>query len=235
MGETQNNSDATQEDVIEQPLDEGTGQVDPSSTPEVSAAEEKLTLESIRKSLLPDLVEGSRRVIQSELAKSQNQLSTKVQQQITKGFEALKLTAKAAGLTDAQVRAAQDQIVREVYANADEVEAQPQSEFDNQPQVHPIVYAAIGMMNKGNMIVEEGDPEFDTYIKPHLGPNVDETILTQTALAMEAKKKRIAEAKEKSKIRSTGGRGAVAPQNDISTVTDSKQLYQMGEANLRRR
>lgn len=217
----------------DEPVVDGDGQEVEPTSPQAPVAETKYpTVDEIVNALLPQVD----RRIQSRMAQGANQIGAKVQQEIQKGFEALQITAKTAGLDENQIRNAQDRIVREAYARANNVEEQtPQPEFDNQPQLHPLVYSAIQMMNERGTIVEEGDPEFDKYIKPYLGPGVNSTILNQTIAAMDAKEIRIKTDKDKAQLRQPGGRGVSSPPNDISKITDSKELYQMGEAQFRKK
>jgi hypothetical protein len=151
--------------------------------------------------------EEAAKIAQSFTAKAENRINQRIQEQI----QALEMNKSVLGLSDEQVEAAKQKIVmKEMTAPPQTAQANAgdQPEYPNQPQFHPIVAEALGMMEDEQMTIDEGDPEFEKYIKPHFSKaTVDRTFVADTTRAIDAKKARLALQKENAAARSPGGAG----------------------------
>lgn len=169
--------------------------------------------------------EEATRIAQSQVAKGENRIQGYIQQQIA----ALQQTKTLLGLSDQQVQAAQDKIIRDAYTQQIDGAGQPQAQqYQQQPEMHPAIEAALAMMEAQGTIVEEGDPEFES-IRPLLQAGDYRNLIATTKNAMALKTQRLQSRKGKATVRAPGGAsGQPETDTDISGITDSKELYRLG-------
>ncbi|CAK0772521.1 hypothetical protein CCP3SC15_450002 [Gammaproteobacteria bacterium] len=183
--------------------------------------------------------EEAAKVAQSFTAKAENRIGERVQEQI----RALEMSQKVLGLSDAQVDAAKQQIAIQAMIAKPEAETpagalqQSQTANPNQPQLHPAIADALSMMEAEKTSIDEGDPEFTKFIKPHFGEAElnGSKFRMDVARAIDAKQARLNAQKETAPARSPGGAGGGGPidPNDIAKITDSAELYRLGEKRMR--
>lgn len=152
--------------------------------------------------------EEAARVAQSFTDKASSRIMQQVQEQIA----ALEMSAGALGLSAEQVEKAKQRIVVDAMTAKQGTQAsvpgQPADEGQYQQNVHPILAQAIGMMEAEGMSIDEGDPEFEKFIRPLLGePNPDARLLRATGKALDAKAARLAAARESAVARAGSGAG----------------------------
>jgi len=169
--------------------------------------------------------EEATRIAQSQVAKGENRIQGYIQQQIA----ALQQTKTLLGLSDQQVAAAQDKIIRDAYTQQIDGAGQPTAQqYQQQPEMHPAIEAALAMMEAQGTIVEEGDPEFES-IRPLLAAGDYRNLIATTKNAMAQKTLRLQSRKGKATVRAPGGAsGQPETDTDISNITDSKDLYRIG-------
>lgn len=220
------NSQAAQVEQVIQP-----GAQVPESTPTGNTqtepqTESAPTLEDYRKIAREEAV----RAAQSQVAKGENRINLRIQEQ----FAALTLNKAALGLSDDQVAQAKEKIYRDVMFSAEE----PQTSASQTPDVDQ----AIRYMNAeiDNVFAEVGtsvtsaDPEFKDLQKvidtAWNDPRGLTKIIRAADKAATAKAGRIASQNGNAQARVIGGgaQGTSDP-NDISGITDAKELYRLGE------
>lgn len=140
--------------------------------------------------------------------------------QIKQEIATLKGRLEKAGLqvTPQQEEQLESEIISSYSDDDEEPGAQPQSADD----IPPHAQAAIEMMADADTYIEEGDPEFETYIKPHLsqpGP----ALLRATSQAIDAKQARTLQNKEKAPLRTPAGGQAEGPGE--FKAKDARQLW----------
>ena len=206
-----------------EPEDQPTEQQTTSQTEESTSQEpQNLTADEYRKIAR----EEAQRAAQSLVDKAEVRLTRKAQDQI----KALEVSKATLGLTDKQVADAKQKII------TDDLTALPtQPSADSQP-VHPLLAATEKQFRKEGVAVEQTDPEFATIKSAWEDPDGNEIqYAAAVAKAIADKKARTASATEKAKIRAAGtGGGATTNPNDISKINDSKTLYEMGDAQMRK-
>lgn len=153
---------------------------------------------------VPITEEKVRQIAISEAQRFAAKGDNAIRVEIQKRFESLEQNKDILKLSPEQMEQAKKDIVADVFAKP------PTPEGEAPPagveKLHPMVEAAIGMMNAGKVTVEEGDPEFETFIKPVLsGPMIGYELLHQTALAMEAKKQRLLSNSQLATLRTPSG------------------------------
>jgi len=176
--------------------------------------------------------EEAMRVAQSQVAKGENRIQKLIQEK----FTALEQTRGTLGLSEEQVNQAKQKIVTEAYSAPEE----PVN------TVSPDVDQAIQFMNAEiqNVFAELGttvspsDPEFrDLQAKVDSAWNDPKglaKILLAASKAATAKAGRLAKQTETASARVIGGgEGVTSNPNDISGITDSKELYRLGEEKIR--
>ena len=163
--------------------------------------------------------------LQSQVARGENRIQGYIQQQIA----ALQQTKTLLGLSDQQVQVAQDKIIRDAYTQQIDGAGQPTAQqYQQQPEMHPAIEAALAMMEAQGTIVEEGDPEFES-IRPLLQAGDYRNLIATTKNAMALKTQRLQSRKGKATVRAPGGAsGQPETDTDISGITDSKELYRLG-------
>ncbi len=169
--------------------------------------------------------EEATRIAQSQVAKGENRIQGYIQQQIA----ALQQTKTLLGLSDQQVQAAQDKIIRDAYTQQIDGAGQPTAQqYQQQPEMHPAIEAALSLMEAQGIIVEEGDPEFES-IRPLLIAGAYNLLIPATKNAMALKTQRLQSRKGKAPVRTPGGAGGQPETDtDITGITDSKELYRLG-------
>lgn len=209
-------------------IDNSTDTSQEEGQPQETQKEAKLTPEQIRAIAR----EEATRIAQSQVAKGENRIQAYIQQQVN----ALKATQRYSGMSDQQIEAAAQKIAVEAYTNPQITGAgQPQQQPNLQEtEMHPTVEAAIALMEARGTVVEEGDPEFDQYIKPLLATGSYRTLIQATKDAMTAKEQRQQSRKSKAAVRTPGGDGGKTETDstDISNITDSKELYRLGSLQM---
>ena len=207
--------------------------------PAEQAAQKASVQEQAQKEATPNLEEYRKiareeatRIAQSQVAKGENRINQRIQEQ----FKALDMNQKVLGLSDKQVAEARKEIVANAYIE-DEPEQKANPPAQPESKTHPAVQRAYAFMEKKKTIVEESDPEFEKHIKSILtsGPNIDEDeLLLATAEAVKEKNARLASDKEKAPVRAAqSGTGTAVDPNDISKITDSRELYILGDQRMR--
>lgn len=200
--------DSSQAGDIEQPVD---GAVDvPEQTPgEGSATEEQqpeqtFTLDQVRQIIRQEV--GP--LIQSQVAKSENRTEKRIQER----FAALEETRAALNLSDEQMEAAQNRIIREEQMNA----LKPKSPKGNetQPPAADAEAQQVQFMNTVESIfqregvsLDENSPEWKKYVAPIWNdPNGDPLeALAAVTLAAKEQRERLAALKGNAKARIPGG------------------------------
>jgi len=227
-------------DDISQALPEGQLEVEvQETTPEQETqpepqTEKPLTLEDVRK-LLRDEVTP---IIQSQVAKGENRIERRIQER----FAALDQNKGALRLTDEQVATAQQEIIREEQMNAYKP-ANPQTNGEAQPDFDPngaerfVTDQIEQVFRKHGDRVTPNDAEFKIIEAAWNDPNGS---LADTLLAVnEATQKMVtrkAQQRKNADVRVVGGGGGRQTNpNDISSITDSEQLYALGEQKMRSR
>ena len=153
-------------------------------------------------------------------------LTRKAQNQIA----ALEMNKATLGLTDKQVAEAKQKIITDDLTT---LPTQPSAE--SQP-VHPLLAATEKQFTKEGIRVDSTDAEFKAIKDAWEDPNGNEIqYAAAVADAIKAKKARLAEVADKAPIRAAGtGGGTTTNPNDISKITDSSKLYELGDAQMRK-
>lgn len=228
---TGNIPEADTPDLDPQEIDSSPDTTNEVGQPKEPQKETPLTQEEIRAIIRDEAT----RISQSLVAKGENRTQRFIQQQVA----ALKQSQRYSGLTDQQIQDAAQKIAVDAYTNPQlyEEAGQPSQQPDSQTEMHPTVEAAISMMEARGTIVEEGDPEFDRFVKPLLERGAfNKELLSATLQAMDAKEKRTQDRKSKAAARAPGGgSGSATEPNDISNVNDPAQLYELGERRIQAR
>lgn len=176
--------------------------------------------------------EEAMKIAQSQVAKGESRIQRFIQQQV----DALKATQRYSGMSDQQIDAAAQKIAVDAFTNPQLIgEGQPQQQANlQQTEMHPSVEAAIALMETRGTVVEEGDPEFDKYVKPLLESGDYRNLIKATQTAITAKEQRQQSRKSKAAVRAPGGDGGTTPTDstDISGITDSKELYRLGSLQM---
>jgi len=182
--------------------------------------ETPLTLDQIRAIVR----EEATSIAQSQVAKGENRIQRYIQQQLT----AIQQTKDLFGLSEQQVREAQDKVIRDAYTQQTEAGQPTAQQHQQQPEMHPAIEAALSLMEAQGIIVEEGDPEFES-IRPLLQAGDYRNLIATTKQAMAQKTLRLQSRKGKATVRAPGGAGGTPETDtDISNITDSKDLYRIG-------
>lgn len=197
---------------------------EPSPVAEQPTETKPLTIEDVRAE--------ATRIAQSFVDKAENRISAKAQEQIN----ALKLTQGALGLTDEQVETAANKIVLNDLKAPRTEQASPAPQAQpNQPaqEIDPVIQETLDVFKTEGVTIETTDPEYKPLDAILRDPNGNiyqyrKALYTQ----IEAKRSRVAAMQETASARVTGGGGAVSNPSDLSSITDSKQLYRMGEDRL---
>ena len=181
--------------------------------------------------------EEAMRIAQSQMAKGENRINQRIQER----FEALEANKGVLKLTEEQVTTAQQQIINEEQMNAFKTKANGQQA--SSPETAPsedqfrqnvsAVYTEINaVIADVGVELSESDPEFKILDKALSDPNGSyaKTILAASKAA-ETKAARTKAQKENANARVTGG-GGTTSDNNISGITDAKELYRLGEKKI---
>jgi hypothetical protein len=106
----------------------------------------------------------------------------------------------------------------------------------SQAEVHPLLAETAKAFAKAGIEVTKDDPEFkgiqDAWSDP-TGNQIEYAAAVAKAIA--DKKARVASNDEKASLRASGGGGGGTPDpNDISKITDSAKLYEIGDQQMRK-
>ena len=216
-------------------------EVDVQATPATSApAEPKyVTIEEAQR-LANDAAEKAYTRAQSLVDKSSNRINEMISSRIEQIKTAYEMTGQT--MTPEQEATLRQNVVmrtltdRPVQTDPQQVPASPQpaqAQDASSTGIDPITATAIKMADSVGGFTE-ADPEYEKVMRKDLPP---EEWLANVAGQVQAKKARTSSAR----LRSAGstlvgvsGGGAVNP-NNISGITDSAQLYALGEKQLRKR
>lgn len=222
-------SQALPEGQLEAQVQEATPQQE---TPTEPQTEKPITLEDVRKLMRDEFTP----IIQSQVAKGENRIDKRIQER----FAALEQNKGALRLTDEQVATAQQEIIREEQMNAYKP-ANPQTNGTAQPEIDPngmerfVTDQIEQVFKKYGDRVTPNDAEFKIIDAAWNDPNgsLADTLLavseaTQKMVARKALQKKNADAR----VLGSGG-GKPTNPNDISNITDTEQLYALGEQKLR--
>jgi len=212
------------------------GQVSPSSVPVPESTPAGNTQTEPQKETAPTLEEyraiareEALRAAQSQVAKGENRINQRIQE----GFAALNLNKAVLGYSDEQVAQAKQKIINNAFTAEEAPTSAPQA---------PDADQAIRYMNAEieNVFAEVGtsatsaDPEFKdlqaAIDQAWNDPRGLTKIIRAADKAATAKAGRIASQQKNASARVIGGgaQGTSDP-NDISGITDSKELYRLGE------
>lgn len=217
-------------------------QVQETATEEVSPQEEPqtekpLTAEEYRKIAREEAI----RAAQSQMAKGENRINQRIQER----FAALESNKSVLKLTDEQVVLAQEQIINEEQRAAfaprpsGQQASGPQGQAlsDGLTQQVEFVYGQIDATFKDvGVDVTANDVEYKTIETALNDPNgsLAKTIRA-AAKAAEAKTVRLEAQKKNAAARVLGGGSGTSSDNAISSITDSKTLYKLGEKKVSER
>lgn len=168
--------------------------------------------------------EEAARVAQSFTDKASNRIMQQVQEQIA----ALEISAGALGLSAEQVDEAKQKIVmKAITAKPQGTQAsdsgQPDARGQYQQGLHPVVAQAVAMMEAEQMSIDEGEPEFEQYIKPLLSSGApDARLLRATSKALDAKAERLAKQRDAAAARAASGAGGGGQPNRKPLTPEEK-------------
>lgn len=197
-----------------------------STSPETSPVAEQPT--ETKPLTIEDVRAEATRIAQSFVDKAENRISAKAQEQIN----ALKLTQGALGLTDEQVETAANKIVlNDLKApRTEQASPAPQTQTNQAQEVDPVIQETLEVFKTEGITIEVTDPEYKPLDAILRDPNGNIHQFRKALFAqIEAKRTRVAALQETASARVTGVSGAMSNPNDLSSITDSKQLYRMGE------
>lgn len=235
-----NNSQAATEEISEEAQVQETAAPEETSTQTEPQTEKPLTTEDYRRIAR----EEATRVAQSQVAKSENRTDRRIQER----FAALEANKSVLKLSDEQVLEVRRQIIEEEqmnsFANPNEQQssgfrqAQPSGSEGQAPEADPIrmLNGLIGaVFQTVGTAVTANDPEhvkLQKVIDKAWTINGPEGLaMVQIAAADCAREKaaRVNAQRQNAAGRVMGTSGAPTSPNDISNITDSKELYRMGE------
>ena len=180
------------------------------------------------------VTEDSLNKVLDERDRRQKQGNRARQKAINEQFDSLRqvITAQGQKLSPEQEAAMRAGIEKQYDAQ----ESEPQAESR---QLHPLASVAFPIMRKAGVTITDADPEFEA-LKPFLANDAPDAgtlgeFVTALNEQIAAKKERTEKNKSKASARAAGGGGSQQPvnPNDISKITDSGELYLLGEKQMR--
>lgn len=176
--------------------------------------------------------EKATRIAQSFVDKAENRISAKAQEQIN----ALRLTQTALGLSDEQVEQAANKIVLNDLKAPRAEQASPAAAAQTNHaarEVDPVIQETLDVFKAEGVTIETADPEYKPLDLILRDPNGNiHQYRKELFRQIEAKRLRVTASAQTASARVLGGGTLTTNPNDISAVTDSKQLYRMGEERL---
>lgn len=209
------------------------GTVPGTATEQVSAQQVQQTEPPVPLTI-EDVQREATRIAQSMVAKGENRINQSIREQI----DALNKSKDILGLTPQQVDQARQKIVTEAYTAAAQPE-QPAEQPVNLPDPNQFLDAQLKVVyQEVGTTIEASDPEAAglqaTIEAVFNDPNGLTKILFAAQKAAAAKATRLQQRQETAGARvvSGGGQQTTTDPNDISGITDSKELYRLGEKRI---
>jgi hypothetical protein len=232
------NSDAEIEEPItpDEEVAESTSEQEDSEQPQ---QEKPLTLDDVRALIRGELIPEINSTIQSRTAKSENRINQRIAERLA-GLEANK---GVLNLSEDQLKTAKATIIQEEQMNAfappesQASDLQRQAPSDVMQQQVEFVYSQIdAIFQTVGTPVNRNDKEW-AKIEAALNDPQGSLAATQLAAADAAREKaaRVAAQQKKApgRVMSTGGERNSIP-GDISNITDTAKLYEMGDEQIRK-
>jgi len=211
------------------------------TTDEVSAETEPQTEQTFTRvdmeRLLAEAENRFTRMIQSQVAKSENRTDARIQERLA----ALDINRAALNLNDeAAYEAAQDAIIRDEQKKAFKQPQRPvgnesqQTAFDLGDAERFVSNQIEQVFKEAGIQVSSTDPEFKLIEQAWNDPkgSLAKTLIA-TNQAATAKAERLSALKGTAKARVSGSGGSTSDASNISHITDTSALYELGEKRLR--
>lgn len=169
--------------------------------------------------------EDVRRIAREEALRTNQSMADKLENRVKKHLE----TLKKSGVT---VTPEQEQGIRATIRNevVEEETKPPAPGADN-----PVLQFVSGIMAEEGVQILDGDPEVALVTQALQDPKATQhSIHRAVTTAIDAKRQRLQTSEDKAGLRTPGALGSPVAPNDISTITDSARLYEIGEERIRR-
>jgi hypothetical protein len=198
------------------------------TTPEQAVDPKPLTIADVER--IAD--ERAARIAQSMVDKAENRISKKAQEQI----RALDLNKATLGLTDEQVNTAKQQIVYNDLTTLSAGAASPAAPTPptDASDPDPVIQETLDIFAAEGVTIDTADPEYKVLDVILRDPKANIHIYRKELYKqIEAKRARVELNRTQAAARVVGGGSqATSDPGDIKNITDSKQLYRLGEEKL---
>jgi hypothetical protein len=175
-------------------------------------------------------VEEIRKIAREESLRASQSLTDKAEDRIKKHLETLH--AANVKVTPDQEQGLRSTITKEVMdeARSGLASSQPAPASDN-----PVMQFVSGIMTEEGVQIEDADPELGDVTKALSDPKATQhSIHKAMTKAIDTKRERLSASNEKANLRVPGVGGTSVSSDDISGITDSATLYEMGEERIRK-
>ena len=203
--------------VSTQPVPPASGDGNASGQPVPETPKEPLSAEDVR------------RIARDEYLRTQQSLKDKAEDRMKKHLATLE-TANVK-VTPEQEQGLRSTITKEVMEEA----RGPASPQPVPTATYPVMEFVGGIQAEEGVQILDGDPELGDVTKALQDPRATQhTIHKAMTKAIDAKRERQKTSEDKANLRVPGGGGASVSSDDISTITDSAKLYEIGEERIRK-
>jgi hypothetical protein len=175
-------------------------------------------------------VDEVRRIAREEALRTSQSLTDKAEDRMKKHLDTLK--AANVKVTPEQEQGLRSTITKEVMeeARGGQASSQPAPGGDN-----PVMQFVAGIIAEEGVQILDGDPELGEVTKALQDPKATyHSIHKALTKAIDTKRERLSTSQEKANLRVLGVGGTSVSSDDISGITDSAELYKIGEERLKK-